>query len=293
MPACWKATTYLIAAAALQSAAAAEAPLTARQVIEKIQQHAGGPWHGATVDTFKAGDPDTPVTGIATTFADTYDVLERAAAAGANLVISHEPTFYNHLDETKLLTNDPVYQAKLAFITQHKMVVFRFHDHWHHPVMKPDGIMTGEIHALGWEKYHQANDEMMFVMPETTLDSLAASIQQKIGIRTMRVIGDPKMKLKRVALIPGAAGADRQIQALERQDVDVLVVGESREWETVEYARDAVSQHRTKALIVMGHVVSEEAGMDYCATWLKQFLPGIPIKFLPAGEPFWTPKAAR
>ncbi len=72
--------------------------------------------------------------------------------------------------------------------------------------------------------------------------------------------------------------------------MEVLVVGEAREWETVEYARDAAAQHRPKALIIMGHDVSEEAGMDYCATWLKEFLPGIPVTFVPAGEPFWRPR---
>lgn len=63
--------------------------LTARQVIERIQKNVGVTWRSQTVDTFKAGDPDTPVTGIATTMMATYDVLQRAAAAGDNLVITH------------------------------------------------------------------------------------------------------------------------------------------------------------------------------------------------------------
>ena len=41
--------------------------LTARQVIERIQKNVGVAWRSQTVDTFKAGDPDTPVTGIAVT----------------------------------------------------------------------------------------------------------------------------------------------------------------------------------------------------------------------------------
>jgi len=281
---------FILLLVALGSASAQ--PYTARQVIDQIQQHAGGPWpsaRGATVDTIKAGDPNTPVTGIATAFTDTYDVLQRAAAMGANLVISHEPSFYNHQDETTALTNDPVFKAKLAFINEHHMVVFRFHDHWHHPVMKPDGIMQGEVAALGWQKYHDPNDEMIFHFPSTSLEAFASSIQKKLGVRTMRVIGDPKLSLTNVAFVPGAAGAERQIQALERTDVEVLIVGESREWETVEYARDAMYEHKHKALIILGHVASEEAGMDYCATWLKQFLPSIPITFVPAGEPFWSP----
>src|SRR5438034_809845 len=74
-------------------AAAQEPRLTARAVIERIQKNIGVPWQAQTVDTFKAGDPDTPVTGIATTFMATYDVLQRAAASGKNLIVTHEPTF--------------------------------------------------------------------------------------------------------------------------------------------------------------------------------------------------------
>jgi hypothetical protein len=35
------------------------------------------------------------------------EVLQRAAARKANLIIAHEPTFYNHLDETAWLGDDP------------------------------------------------------------------------------------------------------------------------------------------------------------------------------------------
>ena len=41
--------------------------LTARDVITRIQQQVGVPWQGDTVDTFKAGNPDSPVSGIAVT----------------------------------------------------------------------------------------------------------------------------------------------------------------------------------------------------------------------------------
>src|SRR5580658_9011249 len=80
--------------------------LTARQLIERVQAHVGVPWRGETVDTFKAGDPETRVTGIATTMMATYDVLMRSAAAGKNLIITHEPTFYTHLDKTDALEKD-------------------------------------------------------------------------------------------------------------------------------------------------------------------------------------------
>src|SRR5690242_7183968 len=81
--------------------AAQDKRLTAREVISRIQARVGVPWQAETVDTFKAGNPDETVTGIAVTMMATMDVLERAAASGKNLVITHEPTFYNHLDKLR------------------------------------------------------------------------------------------------------------------------------------------------------------------------------------------------
>jgi hypothetical protein len=80
------------------------------------------------------------------------------------------------------------------------------------------------------------------------------------------------------------------VKALERDDVEVLLVGEIPEWETILYVRDAAQQGRKKALILLGHVTSEEAGMDNCATWLRTLFPGLPVRFLPAMEPYWTPE---
>src|SRR6267143_6165420 len=174
------------------SAVAQEKRVTARDVIARVQQQVEVPWAAETVDTFKAGDPDTAVTGIAVTMMATMDVLQRAAASGKNLVITHEPTFYNHLDKLDVLEqkeNDPVLAAKLAFIAKHSLVVWRFHDHWHR--RKPDGIVAGMAHALGWEKYQDAKDEYLFTIPETTMERRAADLKEKVSSHAMRVVADP------------------------------------------------------------------------------------------------------
>jgi len=84
----------------VRHASAAPEGITARQIIERIQKNVGVPWRSETVDTFKAGNPETVVKGIATSFSATLDVCQRAHAAGRNLLIMHEPTFYNHTDTT-------------------------------------------------------------------------------------------------------------------------------------------------------------------------------------------------
>ena len=56
--------------------------MTAQQVVERIQkklQELKIQWRSQTVDTFKAGSPETEVRAIATTGMATFDVLHRAA----------------------------------------------------------------------------------------------------------------------------------------------------------------------------------------------------------------------
>src|SRR5215472_9774734 len=269
----------------LISSAAAAQPLTAAEAIHRIQQRYA-PAPANTVDTVKAGDPSTPVTGIATTFLDTMDVLREANRRGANLVITHEPTFYNHLDDTAFFADDPVYREKLTFIQQHHMVVFRLHDAIH--LASPDHIFTGFIQELRWQDYMVAGNPSLVTIPKTTLLQLSRDLAAKLDARTLRVVGDPNLEVTHVAIRLGAAGMQKQVTAL-RGDVEVLLAGESAEWETVEYVRDAVAQGRKKALILMGHEVSEEAGMKQCAEDLRPLFPNLQVIHIPAGQPMWSP----
>lgn len=262
-----------------------EEQITARDVVAEIQKRVGVEWNQDTVDTFKAGNPDATVKGIAVTMMATMDVLERASAKGLNFVITHEPTFYAHLDTPEgLPENDPVWAEKRAFIQKHGMVVWRFHDHWHK--RKPDGIEVGMVRVLGWEKYQRPDNEHLFVMPETTVKNLAEQVAEKLGSPVVRYVGNPEMKVTKVALSPGSEGFESETHTLERDDVEVLLVGETVEWETVEYVDDAVTEGERKALIVIGHIPSEQAGMEECTRWLKAFVKGVPVEFVPTKQPF-------
>ena len=263
----------------------AEEP-TAGQIVERIQKNVGVPWRSPTVDTFKAGNPYVAVKGIATTMMATFDVLQRAARADRNLVITHEPTFYNHEDDTKDFANDPVFAAKQALIEKNNLVIWRFHDHWH--ARRPDGISTGMLKILGWQKYRSPDNPRLLTMPSTSLSELVKEIRSRLKARTLRVVGDPALPVSRVVFSPGYSNLQGAVRALSRREVDVLIVGESREWEGVEYAQDAIATGMKKALIILGHVISEENGMNECARWLKTFVTEVPVDFVPAGEPFWT-----
>jgi putative NIF3 family GTP cyclohydrolase 1 type 2 len=275
-----------LAAARLVHAHPAQ-PLTAGQVIERIKANVGIPWRAQTVDNLIAGTADTPVKGIATTMMATLEVVQRAAATGKNMVITHESTFFSHQDRTDQIQQDPTYQFKRDFLNKHNMAVFHFHDHWHG--RKPDGIAVGMMRELGWEKFADPQNPKSFTFPATPLARLAKEIETKLKIRTMRVLGDPQLPIKRALASWGNVSLMPGMPFLARPEVDVLIVGETHEWELVEYAQDAIASGQKKALIVLGHVVSEQAGMKYCAEWLKGFINEVPIEFIAAAEPFWNP----
>jgi len=90
-------------------------PKTASSVIELIIKNTGASTLTKTVDVIKEGDPQTQIKGIITTMFATTDVLKKAVELNCNLIIAHEPLYYNHLDETKQFQNDPVFLEKQKY----------------------------------------------------------------------------------------------------------------------------------------------------------------------------------
>lgn len=281
------------------------APLSAQDVVERIKQHVGVAWKTDTVDGFKAGDPATAVTGIVTTAMATIAVLNDAVKRGANLVITAEPTFYGKADSPTPPAGrgrggpgaapaapppeppaDPVFAAKRDLIAAHKLVVWRFSDHWR--LVTPDPLARGLIDAAGWPAPASGESPARVTIPPVTLDAFVTTLKKKLGSRGgIRVVGDPALRVQHVGLLPGSTPIQATLALLPT--VDVVVAGEVREWESVEYARDLVYAHKPKALVAVGRVVSEDPGMRLCARWLGDVVPEVKTHWIGVGDPYWRP----
>ena len=62
-----------------------------------------------------------------------------------------------------------------------------------------------------------------------------------------------------LALAPGYNDLREVIRRLDKPDIEVLAIDETRAWEGVEYARDAVTAGRNKALIILGMFLRKKA----------------------------------
>ena len=261
--------------------------MTAGDVIDRIKKNLGVAWRDATYrDTFKFGGPETQVTGIATTAFCSFEVVQRASARGCNMIIPHEVTYWNDRDDVTIVSGDPLYTAKVDFMRKHNIVVFRMHDHMH--AQRPDFTYVGSARDVGLDaKYETAPGSHRFVIPETTLGALAENVKARTGARALRVVGDPNSRVSRIQLGVGYA-----TPPIHNPDIDVVISGEQQETDGMldspEYVLDAVTLGINKGWIMLGHTISEEAGMLEMAEWIKGFVPEVPVQLVKAGEPFWA-----
>ena len=130
------------------------------------------------------------------------------------------------------------------------------------------------------EKYSLNEKLTLFRIPKTSLKNFAERLKIDMDLKNIRLIGNPEMQFEKLAFMAGAPGGQGHIQMLANEEVEVLIAGEAPEWETYLYANDAVSLEKNKAVIFLGHIKSEEAGMEYCAEWLRGFIRNIPIIFI-------------
>lgn len=261
--------------------------MTAAEVVDRIKRQLGMWRDTSTRDTFKFGGPETEVRGIATTQFMTMEVVEKAAAAGLNMIIPHEDTFWNDRDDVTVVSGDPLYAAKVDLMRRHNIVVFRIHDHMHS--QQPDFTYVGSAREIGLDaRYETAPNSHRFVIPETTLGQLASDIQRRTGYRALRVVGDANARVSRIQLGVGYATPN-----LNNQQIDVVISGEQQEtdggFDSPAYVMDAAALGIAKGWIMLGHTVSEEAGMLEMAEWIKSFVPEVPVQLIRGGEPFWVP----
>ena len=236
-----------------------------------------------TCDTCKAGNPDADVEKVAVTMFATPDVIRQAAEWGAQLLITHDPTY--HTIPEDMPSGDKVDALNQSLLEQTGMTQFRFHDHPHYT--RPDIIAAGELEKLGLEGTLEYTDifdcvRVHLKSPMTPVE-VAAVIEARLDIQHVRICGARDIPCTVVSGMFGAPG-NIVLEELQRPESQIVLVGETCEWLIGEYARDAAQLGLKKALLIMGHVGSERDGMEYTARLLKKRHPQLDVKYFDCGE---------
>ena len=265
--------------------------MNVREVVEIILALNGGRKLEKTCDQLIEGHWEHQITGVVTTFMATVDVILRTATIGCNLIITHEPTYFNHMDHTDWLKSDPVYQKKRSLIDDNKISIWRYHDHMHSG--NEDLIYKGLLKKLGWENYLDTElpQPHCYSIPTTSVVELVDFLKRKLGMKVIRIVGNPEMKCSRVGILVGGGSLglgqeEMPAKLMYDQQLDVMICGEITEWTLSAYVRDAAALGFSKTMIIVGHERSEELGMKHLANRLQPLLGEIPVHFSDAREPF-------
>jgi hypothetical protein len=263
-------------------------PVMAGELIDQILARLGTPSRPRGNDKLVAGDPLTAVTGIAAVEMTTFDALKAAAAARKNLIFTADATWWSDNDDLTRLEGNETFKAKRDFIRANNLVIYRIADHL--ADTSPSPIAVGAARDLGWDGVasHGADSTSRFRLPPTNLLALSRHVQDRLGARTLRVIGDPSLQVRNVAAIWGRAQQMQAIKLLRSDDVDVLMVGYTFEWEAVLYVQDQVAIGLRKGMILIGEVPARQPGMKNFAEWVRTVVTEVPVEYFPLIETWWN-----
>ncbi|MBO5375170.1 MAG: Nif3-like dinuclear metal center hexameric protein, partial [Clostridia bacterium] len=213
----------------------------------------------------------------------TVDVLKEAHAWGTDLLIVHEPMFYDHMEDYE--ENDVV-RAKIELAKGTGMTIFRYHDYLH---FREDDIITNSlVDKLELEYTMEPSGSLVCrivtLKEPITATELAKHIENKLGIERVRISGERNKKSTKIATCLGSIGNIKGYIA--RDDVEIVINGELCEWADAEFARDASALGMNKSLIVLGHVCSERDGMHQLALDLKEKYPALEIRYFESGDAY-------
>jgi len=253
--------------------------MKAFEVIEKLTE--GAFRIPNTCDTVKAGDPNKEVKRLVLSMFATADVIKEAMDWGADMLVVHEPTYYDHMDK---MIDTPITRAKKQLIEKSGMVIFRYHDCMHARIV--DQVAEGELYYLGIkgqvERSAYNGSYIINSEKEYTAREMATLMQEELGIKHVKIAGSMDHKTKRIAACFGTpAGV---FEMLCDDSIDMVLTGEVCEWKHAEYARDSALLGIPKSLLVMGHIGSERDGVRLLEQKIKASWQDVDVKYFECGE---------
>lgn len=255
--------------------------MKARDVLEHFLSRA--PWvdRTKTVDRIIVGDAEKEVPHCVVTWIPSFAALREAVKRGVDLLLVHEPTFWDHLDrspETK-----PAAAAKLDFIREHGLVILRNHDCW--DGWPEIGIpwawarflgLSGKPAAVGPNAFQQRYD-----VDAVPFGEFAASIAKRttaVGEPMVEAAGDPARPVSKIGIGTGCYCSVFQFIEMGCDCCIVCDDGANYYWGAVQHAED-----HGISVITVNHGTSEEPGMVTLARYVNEHLDGVKAEHLPQG----------
>ena len=233
---------------------------------------------------FLFGSGDGEVEGVLVSWMATVSAIRHAVENACNLIVCHEAlTFFDYFARFGATGREPwsADRPRLALLEENGISVLRAHS-----TVDPTHVVPEFVRAIGLPPAIRKGDVWSYhELPRTTLRELVARVREGMHMRSLRVTGDPEMRMTRVGTMVGGLGLDRHIDQWEKHlmplRVEVIVAGETNDF-AQRFAVDA-----GLALIETCHSSSEEPGLKKLSDDLLEAFPGLKVLFRREMVP-WT-----
>ena len=229
------------------------------------------------------GREERNVSRILVTLDVTEEVVEQAVADQVDMIVSHHPLIFQGL---KRVTDQDFIGNRVLKLLQGDISYYAMHTNY-------DAARMGELASkrLGWKRGRALEPvseeeggpgigQIADLEEETTLEELGRQVKEAFGLPDVRVFGDPKMKIRRAAILPGSGKSG--IGAALEQEAQVLITGDIGHHDGIDGAAQGL------AVIDGGHYGIEHIFVDDMRRYVEEHFPGVQVKTEPVRHPFWT-----
>lgn len=263
--------------------------MKAREVLESVCGKLG--MKSLPDGGFSAGSPDHDVKGILVTWMATPEALQYAVKKGLTFVVCHEGLYWMEREDPPEYRSPGPYRKPLDWekhpnheitriVTENALTVLQIHYG-----LDRLFIFDAFAEAMGMGKA-VAGDvyEKVYELPrKMKLSELAERIKEKIGLRSVRYVGDADRMIGKVGNCWGGVGlssnqyyARRTIQ----NGAEAIICGEMDEFAMF------FAQQSGTALIETSHVLSENIGLKLFAQSLRKEFTPVPVEFYEVKLPY-------
>jgi len=261
--------------------------MKAKEVLNFFLEAADWVDRSNTVDRIIIGDPEKEISDILVSLYPDLKAINYAIDHGFDMLITHEPTFWFHLNEVENLLGmqDDAPRKKtgldkMRMIEESGLVILRNHDVWDR--MPKYGIpwawanflgLHGEPVAIGGAGYQHRYD-----VEPIPFDEFARKVALRtaaIGEPAVQVIGDGKRLVSKIGIGTGCA-CDLEVFIEMGCDAAVVTDDGCIYCKDIKWAMDI-----DYPVIRVNHATSEEVGMITLAQYINEKLNGVKAVYLP------------
>jgi len=247
------------------------------------------PWVNpdTTVDTVKMGDPTREVKKAAVCWYPALATIRAAHEAGCDLLITHEPTFWEHAAPELQWRDKAPGDVKRKFLEETGMVVLRAHDTWDNwPEL---GIRDSWAKGLGLtERVREGSSghyHGLYAIEPQPLRQFAQYVADRIrplGEDCVQVMGDPDKVVSRPSLGVGCIVPDKEMVDFG-SDVLLMCFDGAAYWAQRERLYEMGA-----AIITVEHGTTEMWGLESLCKHLAEVFPGIEFQYFAEHPRTWT-----